>query len=187
MSGGIWILWNSPDIKIKEIQAHKQFLHCEVSGIGKESWFFTAIYASPREMERRELWRELLKISKTLMHPWMLAGDFNDIKVAEEQRGGAKVDERKCRRFCNNIESCKLIDLRTEGSHFTWRSPVISYANRLYKKLDRVLCNGAWQKCFGEVVIKIGPRTQSDHNPLLIDTKPLQKRVGERPFRFEAA
>lgn len=187
MSGGIWLLWNHPELRVSQLMANKQFLHCQLSGIGARPWLFTAVYASPRASERKVLWDELSALSATINDPWMLAGDFNDIKMAEEQCGGDVIDERRCKRFRDNIEACRLIDLKTEGPRFTWKGPVVGYASRLYKKLDRVLCNGAWQTCYGETVIRVGPRIQSDHHPLLIDVLPKRTEGWERPFRFEAA
>lgn len=92
MSGGIWILWSDDNINFKPLISHKKFLHCEVSGIGRSIWAFTTVYASPREIERRELWDKLRDIVGQIKLPWMLTGDFNDIKSNEEQRGRAVVN-----------------------------------------------------------------------------------------------
>lgn len=187
MSGGIWVLWNDQASKITVLQQHKQFLHCSIEGLGKFSWYFTAVYASPREIERRELWRELGIIARNLQGPWLLAGDFNDIKAVNEQRGGKEVNEQKCKWFYDDIASCQLIDHGTEGPRFTWRGPKVNHIGRLYKKLDRALCNAEWRTKFGEAKVRVGPRTQSDHHPLIIKLSNADSEKGCRPFRFEAA
>ncbi|XP_028790434.1 uncharacterized protein LOC114746384 [Neltuma alba] len=168
MSGGIWVLWDSDDIKFRVIMSHKQFLHGEVQGIGTHQWIFTAVYASPRERERRDMWLELHRISLTMNMPWLVAGDFNDITGEEEQRGEGKINENKCRRFSININRCRLIDLGSEGPKYTWKGPMVQYASRLYKRLDRALCNVEWRHLFGETVVKVGPCVNSNHHPLLI-------------------
>lgn len=116
----------------------------------------------------------------------MLAGDFNDIMSATEQQGGGMVSENKCKKFRDNIDKCQLIDMGSEGPRFTWRGPITKFANRLYKKLDRGLCNRAWRNEFAEAFIRVGPRFNSDHIPLLIWLE-VDRKVGvNRPFRFEA-
>jgi hypothetical protein len=51
---------------------------------------------------------------------WMIAGDFNDIKCEEEKRGGARVSVRKCNKFRERIDDCRLIDMEASGPKFTW-------------------------------------------------------------------
>ncbi|MCI33632.1 hypothetical protein A2U01_0054849, partial [Trifolium medium] len=68
-----------------------QFIHLQVQLTNGGAWFFTPIYASPNEENRRVLWEDLLAIADTMTEPWLVAGDFNDIACAEEKRGGATV------------------------------------------------------------------------------------------------
>lgn len=154
--------------------------------MGRTEWLFSAIYGSPREGEREELWGALHQIAQQTTQPWMMAGDFNDILCADKQRGGGMVNDKKCKKFRYNIERCQLIDMGSEGPRFTWRGPITKFATRLYKKLDRGLCNKAWRNEFAEAFIRVGPRFNSDHHPLLICLE-LQRRGGvNKPFRFEA-
>ena len=187
MSGGIWLMWNDDSIQIKVLKKHKQFLHCEIMGVSRFPWYFTAVYASPRAQERQEFWAEMEQLAVQVRGPWLLTGDFNDIKNRNEQRGGGEINENKCKKFCENIEKCRLIDLGTEGPRYTWRGPRVKLASRLYKKLDRALANVEWKMKFGEAKVKVGLRSQSDHHPLLIHLNTSNKDRGERPFRFEAA
>ncbi|XP_028799533.1 uncharacterized protein LOC114754857 [Neltuma alba] len=117
---------------------------------------------------------------------WLLAGDFNDIKCEEEQRGGRLPNQAKLKRFRDNIEDCRLVDLNSKGPKFTWRGPVVNFADRLYKKLGCGLCNSERKNRFLEAFMKVGPKIQSDHHPLILLLKGPEGRKINRPFKFEA-
>lgn len=88
----------------------EQFLHCRLVGGGEEI-LFIAVYASPNEQRRHSLWETLSLLADGIDEPWLLAGDFNEIKSPMEQKGGGRVSEVRCRKFNDWIQSCSLIDL----------------------------------------------------------------------------
>jgi hypothetical protein len=79
------------------------------------------------------------------------------------------------------------MEVHTIGTKFTWRGPKWNGHDRVFKKLDRVLCNVAWRLKFHEGLAKVIPRVQSDHHPLVILSEGMPINDGNRPFRFEAA
>lgn len=87
-SGGIWILWNSSVINISQIQAHEQFFNVRVQESSFSLWILTVIYASPRAVERYELWESILIICQSIDLDWMVVGYFNEIASAAEKKGG---------------------------------------------------------------------------------------------------
>ena len=60
-------------------------------GVSRFPWYFTAVYASPRAQERQEFWAKMEQLAVQVRGPWLLSGDFNDIKNRSEQRGGGKL------------------------------------------------------------------------------------------------
>ncbi|XP_057745165.1 uncharacterized protein LOC130963033 [Arachis stenosperma] len=155
-SGGIWIMWKDPDLDIRVVQSKMQFVHMIMKNGSNESWALTAVYASPQESRRKELWVELKRISVTLTGGWLVVGDFNDIAHPTEKQGGSRVDLGA--RSKSWIEGCSLIDLGAVGARFTWRGPQVN----------------------------VLARTNSNHHPLLINTKPQANTRIEKPFRYEA-
>lgn len=97
------------------------------------------------------------------------------------------VNESKCSRFLDSINSCGLIDLGSEGPKFTWRGPLTRGSSRLFKRLDRGLRNSEWRQEFGEARVRVGTRINFDHHPLLIFLKRRSTSPKSHPFRFEAA
>ncbi|KAI9089746.1 hypothetical protein K1719_029039 [Acacia pycnantha] len=85
-SGGIWILWNLDDLLVDVVMLEDQFIHCNLVMSGTKMCF-TAVYASPNEQRRHRTWDMLLTLSQEITDPWLLAGDFNDIKTPMKQKG----------------------------------------------------------------------------------------------------
>src|SRR4051812_41795604 len=63
----------------------------------------------------------------------------------------------------------------------------IPWGQRIYEKLDRVLCNENWNLRFPDAQVNVVPRVEfSDHHPLLITTVKNMHNLVPRPFRFES-
>ncbi|RYR27722.1 hypothetical protein Ahy_B01g051758 [Arachis hypogaea] len=185
-SGGIWILWNDPNISVKVVRSCVQFIHMEVTHENNHSWMLTAIYASPQERNRRSLWSELRTIATGMSKAWLLVGGFNEIMCASEKKGGGRTDLHACAKFKKWIDDCCLIDLGYIGSKFTWKGPVWEGMERVFKRLDRALCNADWRTKFAEAKVDVLTRMRSDHHPLLVILNPQLASRYERPFRYEA-
>jgi hypothetical protein len=119
-AGGIAIAWKKDYITVDVCIEKFQFVHMKVKYPKGDWWFFTAIYASPSEDSRSLLWDDLKEIANNLSGAWMMAGDFNDIKCEAKKRGGAPVSVRKCNKFRERIDDCRLIDMEASGPKFTW-------------------------------------------------------------------
>ena len=63
-AGGIWLLWNSDKVEVVHLASTEQEIHVEVKVLPSNlSWIFTAVYASPRIVERQVWWENLSKIA----------------------------------------------------------------------------------------------------------------------------
>jgi exonuclease III len=187
-AGGILIAWRSTEVAVKLEDRDFQFIHISISFQNEASWFFTAVYASPRDELRRDLWDTLTIMSRNISGSWLIAGDFNDIASPDEKKGGAAVSQRKCNIFLDNINACKLMDVGAVGSRFTWRGPLYNGHMRIFERLDRALCNDEWRLMFPNAVVKVLPRIQfSDHHSIMVHLGGIQQIFGNRKFRFERA
>ncbi|KAI9076668.1 hypothetical protein K1719_041433 [Acacia pycnantha] len=184
-SGGIWIVWERDDLVLDALIKEGQFLHCRIR-IGENLVLFTAVYASPNEKRRRGLWDNLQEIAASVSEPWLIAGDFNEIKTPLEQKGGGRVNETRCRRFNDWIQECDLIDVDSKGPFYTWKGPKWDGLDRVYKSLDRCLCNISWLEKFVDAEVRTLPRLCSDHHPLFVSLLPEIYTPRVRTFRYEA-
>ncbi|KAI9071004.1 hypothetical protein K1719_047036 [Acacia pycnantha] len=135
-SGGIWIVWERADLIVDTLVKDQHFIHCKLI-LGSESMTFSAVYASLTENRRSKTWEDLYKISCDTSDPWLIAGDFNEIKSPLEQKGGGRINETRCRKFNDWIQNCNLLDIEAGGPFFTWKGPKWEGLERVYKRLDR--------------------------------------------------
>ncbi|KAI9110616.1 hypothetical protein K1719_018482 [Acacia pycnantha] len=184
-SGGIWIVWQRDDLNMAVITKDEQFIHCKI-GLDGEEMLFSAVYASPCEQKRRRLWEVFQEIAINVTEPWLVAGDFNEIKTPLEQKGGGRVNDTRCRRFNDWIQDCGFIDVDAKCPFFTWKGPKWEGLDRVYKRLDRCLCNIQWLEKFENAEVRVSPRVCSDHHPLLIKLNVENQGFRRRNFRYEA-
>ncbi|KAI9084290.1 hypothetical protein K1719_033797 [Acacia pycnantha] len=121
-SGGIWLLWSLEELRVEVLVRNDQFIHCRLSLEGRET-LFTAVYASPSEQRRLVTWDLLQELASEVVEPWLLTGDFNEIKSPLEQKGLGRVNESRCTRFNGWIQNCNLLDMQAKGPFFTWKGP----------------------------------------------------------------
>ena len=87
-AGGIWLLWNFDKVEVVHLASMEQEIHVEVKVLPSNlSWIFTAVYASPRIVERQVLWENLSKVADLRGKPWIIAGDFNEPLAGDDKFG----------------------------------------------------------------------------------------------------
>ncbi|KAI9128591.1 hypothetical protein K1719_000074 [Acacia pycnantha] len=145
------------DLVVDVKNMDEQFIQCQLK-LGGEELLFTAIYAQPNEQRRERIWEMLQGLAGEIGEPWMLVGDFNEIRSPTEQRGGGRINEVRCNKFNQWIEDCNLIDMEASGPFFTWKGPKWEGLERVYKRLDRCLGNIHWQEKFEEAEVRVIPR-----------------------------
>lgn len=139
--GGIWILWNPANISLKSYHVSAQCIHAIVNRNKYEEWLLSAVYVSPIQTLRDELWTNLTMLANQYRIPWLAAGDFNDHASSSEKkslRGGS--DQRRVEKFVDNLNKCKLMDLGSSRPVLTWSNGRLGMANTIVR-LDRALVN----------------------------------------------
>jgi hypothetical protein len=91
-------------------------------------------------------------ISKDNLIHWLVIGDFNNILLPSEQKGGgfsvSKVDT-----FARNIEKCGLIDLGSFGTKLTCQGNCRG-GRIVHRRLDRGFYNYDWCIKFPEATME---------------------------------
>lgn len=148
LAGGIWLLWNTNLVYVDILATTEQEVHAIIR-VRSESlhWLISAIYASPRFMERCILWDNLKMLANLHNLPWALMGDFNEVLSEDEKYGGNPICPRRVGAIKNCMDSCHVMDLGFSGLKFTW-SNKREYGNLIQCRLDRCWANPEWKRFF---------------------------------------
>ncbi|XP_050242398.1 uncharacterized protein LOC126691394 [Quercus robur] len=184
-AGGIWLLWRTDLVHVEVLASTEQEIHAIIWVRSQSlSWIISAIYASPKFIERCMLWENLKLIATLHDLPWALMGDFNEVIIEGEKAGGNPIFQRRVRAILDCINECQMMDLGFSGPKFTW-----TYKRELggliQCRLDRVWANPDWKSYFPEANVTHLSRVNSDHYPLLLNLCPNLTNTSNRPFRFQ--
>ena len=147
------------------------------------TWLLSAIYASPRLVERRILWENF----KTMAHlhnlPWLMLGDFNEVLCNDDKFGGNHVNLNRALEFKDCLDECNMVDLGFVGPKFTWtnRRPISSL---ILERIDRFFAN-PWRILYLEALVTHLPRTFLDHYPVLIELCRVSVNQQNKTFHFQ--
>ncbi|KAF9589712.1 hypothetical protein IFM89_027987 [Coptis chinensis] len=92
-------------------------------------------------------WETLPQLQPHNHEPWVCMGDFNYVLNHDEKCGVRPINISQTNQFRTIINECALMDLGFVGSIFTWCNNQEGLT-RVYKRLDRSLCNSAWRLQF---------------------------------------
>ncbi|KAI9108878.1 hypothetical protein K1719_020183 [Acacia pycnantha] len=87
-SGGLFAAWKSDQIRVEIIHQGRQLFHFRCRFPGGCFFFVTAVYAIPDSHHKQLLWSELRSFASSMVEPWAVIGDFNDIAFSTERTGG---------------------------------------------------------------------------------------------------
>nr|XP_023892655.1 uncharacterized protein LOC112004654 [Quercus suber] len=185
-AGGIWMLWNSDSVEVLQLACTEQEIHVEVKVLPSNlSWIFSAVYASPRIIERQMLWENLSKVADLHGKPWIIAGDFNEPLAGEDKFGGRPVSINRSLMFKECLDNCNMVDMGFSGPKYTWtnRREIHSL---IQERIDRFFMNPSWCLLYPDAKVSHLTRCHSDHCPVLMETNPKRQLQLNRPFRFQS-
>ncbi|XP_019457635.1 PREDICTED: uncharacterized protein LOC109358024 [Lupinus angustifolius] len=182
-SGGIWVLTiKGGNFSTTIITTSSQSISLKIC-CGPSEWICTAVYASPSCRERDLLWDHIMSLRNIVTLPWFLLGDFNEVLLPSETRGG-HFNHSRANRFAHVLEVCGLMDIGAVGSRSTWFRREHS-GRSISKRLDRGLSNSSWRTAFPEGYVENLTKLHSDHSPLLVRCGGKPEYTCNRPFRFQ--
>ena len=121
-SDGIWVLGLKGGVHFSVLDIFPQVVSLKI-GEGANAWICSAVYGCPIPSHRDELWDHLVVLRQNFSLPWMLMGDFNEIILPHELKGGV-FSFRRARKFAEVLDACNLMDVGSTGNLFTWSRTV---------------------------------------------------------------
>ena len=119
-SGGLALFWIL-EIKIQVLSSSMSHIDGVVNEGGTSTkWHMIGFYGNLETSRRVESWQLLTSLSGALLLPWLIIGDFNEIRRNSENEGGASQPKQQMAHFNNVINSCGLIEVDFIGPKFTW-------------------------------------------------------------------
>uniref|UniRef100_A0A803QSC7 CCHC-type domain-containing protein n=1 Tax=Cannabis sativa TaxID=3483 RepID=A0A803QSC7_CANSA len=143
-SGGLALLW-SKDYSVQIKSYTVSHIDAIVENNLGFSWRFLVLWRSGSQEDEWKVGN--FEASQTMFSSaWVCGGDFNEIINHNEKRGGGTKPDYLMRNFRMAISHCLLKEIQADGDGFTWCNG--RTANLIFEKLDRILCNSAWNKNF---------------------------------------
>lgn len=80
--------WNPNIWDLKVVDKGTQFITCDILSLDKQAHMFvTYVYGANVLQNRRRVWDHLAHFSNSLNVPWVVLGDFNNIRYIQENEG----------------------------------------------------------------------------------------------------
>ena len=177
--------WDSNIIEAELITSLGQVMHFKVKVIEDKRVFYVSfIYGDNEAKDRLRLWSNLNDHLTVIgSKPWVILGDFNVIRYADEHSLGVVDNNHGVKEFRECIDQLDMEDLAMNGLFFTWVQKRKDPESGILKKLDRIMGNSVFFNLYGECFATFLPYVTSDHCPalLVIPNVSIRKR---RSFRF---
>ena len=144
-----------------------------------DAWTLSAVYRPQEVSDKISFIEEIKNIKQFALDCWMVTGDFNLIKKADEKSNG-NINLQMMGRFRSALDQLELLEFPLLGRKFTWSN---ERENVTLTKIDRVLVTEAWELKFPNYQLTPASTSISDHCPLVLKPMDLQHFKG---FRFES-
>ncbi|CAK8574006.1 unnamed protein product [Lathyrus sativus] len=167
-NGRIWIHWDDNRRHVESMESTNQLIHCQVKDVhGNFLCWMTAIYTQNQLHRRKELWRDIHKISAQQTGLWILIGDYNNVLKTEDRIGGNDVTEHEYIDLIEMMSKTGLYAKESAGDYSTWSNK--QGDNAIYSRIDHVLCNVEWLQHNGDITLTNMNPSISDHDMLVLD------------------
>jgi len=118
--GGVALFWKF-DIKVDVLNALLSFIDALIEGGDRIGcWHLSSFYGHPKTSQRVESWRLLNSLKDSSQLPWLMIGDFSEIRCQAEKEGGASKPVQQMAWFNASINYCGLKEVGFVGPKFMW-------------------------------------------------------------------
>ncbi|KAF7823934.1 reverse transcriptase [Senna tora] len=156
-SGGLCLCWSN-SIMLSIMDKSPNWTHAVGIDNNGDRFVLTAVYGPPKLHHRHKLWTFLESINETQL-PWIIFGDFNQIKSANEKLSKCNTS-RGSLEFNNMINMLRLMEIPSKGAFYTWTNGRTTQ-EVVWEKLDRCLVNIHWNNYYPNSIVEVLPITRA--------------------------
>ncbi|KAK9988414.1 hypothetical protein SO802_028653 [Lithocarpus litseifolius] len=185
--GGLALLWKNDKV-MELINYSPNHILMKVTEEDGFVWFFTGFYGWPEAQNKEKSWQLLKHLRSFVNGAWLCAGDFNAILHSTEKLSVRPPNSAEIDAFRSGLDSCNFKDLGFRGYTYTWSNKRPGEANTKLR-LDRAVATMEWQTKFQMSTVSHLPPHASDHLPILVHVKSVQRHQQKfrKGFKFEEA
>ena len=137
------------------------------------------MYGHLEERLKSETWRLLRHLRARASLPWVCLGYFNEILCSEERNGRIPKLLQPIQDFQSILLHCGLVDLGFQSYMYTWRNGRRGDAF-VVQRLNKACTSEDWRELYPQTKVFHMSATYSDHDPILLNTKPIFTRHRRR-------
>ncbi|XP_074305919.1 uncharacterized protein LOC141641145 [Silene latifolia] len=161
-------MWDSLVVEVDICYVTNQCIHTKVYDKARmKRFWYTIVHGFNKVAEREALWNNIRGYHGSITGPWIICGYFNAVMGSNERIGGNLVTHDDIMPLLQLVHDCNLVDLKAKENFSTWNNKH-EIGNKVYSKIDRVLCNDDWVDIFPTSYVHFLPEGMFDHNPCLV-------------------
>ncbi|KAL2939333.1 hypothetical protein RDABS01_000165 [Bienertia sinuspersici] len=187
-AGGLAMMW-SEDLDVTLRKMGERFIDVSIKEVNNLTWRLTGVYGWSEGNQKYKTWNLLQKLGEENSLPWAIMGDFNEVLLECEKKGGNPCDFASIQQFRSVVDQLGMHDLKADGYYYTWSNRRAA-EDLIEERLDRVLVNGAFKDAFLHAYVTNLIWDSSDHTPLVIkmgeENQQHANSSSTKLFRFEA-
>jgi hypothetical protein len=159
-SGGMLLMWDMRVVEKREECMGGYTLACSFKNVEDQfEWVFGGVYGPNVDVERRDLWEELVGLMSVWEVPWCIGGDFHIVRFPSERSNDSNYSTAMME-FSDFIAEQGLVDIPLVEGQFTWSN---NQEDKIWSRIDRFLLLPSWEDHYPEVVQRRLSRVCSDH------------------------
>lgn len=124
-SGGILLAICDNHFELHPPRLTDHTLTCTISSRSENiSWDLTGVYGPQADTDKIDFLADLEGLQNLTLNSWLILGDFNLIRRANEKNQGP-MNKNMIQRFNHTINHLQFLELELQGRRFTWSNEQI--------------------------------------------------------------
>ncbi|KAL2894806.1 hypothetical protein RDABS01_010715 [Bienertia sinuspersici] len=135
-AGGLAMMW-SDDLDVTLRKMGEKFIDVTIKEASNFTWRLTGVYGWSEGNQKHKTWNLLQDLGEQNNLPWAIMGDFNEVLLECEKKGGNPCDFASIQQFRSVVDQLGMHDLKADGYYYTWSNRRIA-EDLIEERLDQL-------------------------------------------------